>query len=162
KREFAEFVKDAKYQTDAEKTADPATWQNPGFEQTVEHPVVCVTWHDAVMFCQWLSKKEGRVYDLPTEAQWEYACRAGTAMAYYFGNDPELLKEHAWYGDNSEKQTHPVGQLLPNPWKLYDMYGNVRQWCRDGLRTYTEGSVDDPRGPETADSHRGFRGGDWG
>jgi formylglycine-generating enzyme required for sulfatase activity len=161
KGEFAAFVKDARYQTEAELAGDRLTWLKPGFEQTDDEPVVLVTWNDAVQFCQWLSKKEGRTYGLPAEAQWEYACRAGTTTAYFFGDDPKLLDENAWYGDNSGKQTHSVGGKLWNRWHLYDMCGNVGEWCRDGLRPYTADAVEDPLGPQSPGGQRVLRGGDW-
>ena len=91
------------------------TWREPGFVQTdqdQDRPVVYVSWNDAVKFCEWLSRKEKKTYGLPTEAQWEYACRAGTTTAYSFGNDPKML------GD-------------PNSWGLYDMHDTVWQWCAD-------------------------------
>src|SRR5205807_2172442 len=110
------FVKEEGYQTDAEKAIANYTWLNPGFsvsskyQQTDEDPVVEVTWKDAVTFCQWLSKKEKKVYELPTEAEWEYACRAGTTTAYSFGDNPSTLGDYAWYSANSEHHTHPVGK----------------------------------------------------
>jgi formylglycine-generating enzyme required for sulfatase activity len=131
KAQFAAFVSDADYMTEAEKADDKSTWRDPGFEQTDDDPVVCVSWKDAEKFCAWLSEREKRTYHLPSEAQWEYACRAGTTTAYFFGDDPKMLDDFAWYGDNSESHTHPVGDRKPNPWGLYDMHGNVWQWCVD-------------------------------
>jgi formylglycine-generating enzyme required for sulfatase activity len=162
KGEFAAFAQAASYQTEAEQKGDKATWRNPGFEQGDNDPVVLVTWNDAVEFCKWLSKKEGRAYALPTEAQWEYACRAGKQTAYFYGDDPAKLDDHAWFKANSKEQTHPVGSMLPNAWRLYDMAGNIRQWCRDGMRAYSEEAADDPTGPEAVGGQRAFRGGDWG
>jgi formylglycine-generating enzyme required for sulfatase activity len=95
------------------------------------YPVLGISHHFAMEYCRWLSRKTGKLYRLPTEAEWEYACRAGTATAYSFGNDPRLLREHAWFAENADECTHPVGQKLPNPWGLYDMYGNVAEWCLD-------------------------------
>ena len=94
------------------------------------HPVESVLWKDAVEFCKKLSelpeeKKAGRVYRLPTEAEWEYACRAGSMTAYSFGEDSKSLGDYAWFVDNSGKQTHPVGEKKANAWGLYDMHGNI-------------------------------------
>ena len=103
------------------------------------------------------------MYRLPTEAEWEYACRGWTSTRFSYGDDPGYtnLTNYAWYGDNSEGQTHPVGQKLPNPWGLYDMHGNVLEWCQDWLATTAGGIVLDPQGPETG-SYRVIRGGSWG
>ncbi len=93
-------------------------------------PVICITHHSAMEYCRWLSAKTGKIYRLPTEAEWEYACRAGTTTVYSFGDDPEKLGDHAWYVENAEKP-QPVGKKKPNPWGLYDMHGNVAEWCLD-------------------------------
>src|SRR3569833_3991884 len=91
---------------------------------------ICMTHHTALEFCRWLSAKTGKEYRLPTEAEWEYACRAGTKTAYSFGDDPAQLGEYAWYVENAEKPM-PIGKKKPNPWGLYDMHGNVAEWCID-------------------------------
>src|SRR5260370_8751209 len=96
-----------------------------------KHPVLCITHHASMEYCRWLSAKTGKTYRLPTEAEWEYACRAGTKTAYCFGDDPKDLSDYAWFAKNSEELTHEVGQKKPNPWGLYDMYGNVAEWCLD-------------------------------
>jgi len=88
-------------------------------------PVINVSWNDAVAYCEWLSEQTGEHYRLPTEAEWEYACRAGTQTRYSFGDDESQLGDYAWFDNNSDNQTHPVGEKLPNPWGLYDMHGNV-------------------------------------
>jgi formylglycine-generating enzyme required for sulfatase activity len=95
------------------------------------HPVLAITHHAAMEFCRWLSKKTGKIYRLPTEAEWEYACRAGTKTAYYFGDDLKDLGDHAWFATNSMETVHKIGTKKPNPWGLYDMYGNVAEWCLD-------------------------------
>jgi formylglycine-generating enzyme required for sulfatase activity len=116
------------------------------------HPVEQVSWEDVVEFCKKLSelpeeKKAGRVYRLPSEAEWEYACRAGSNTAYCFGNEKYSLSDYAWFADNSSYQTHPVGEKKPNAWGLYDMHGNVWELCRDWYDYYIEGAVIDPSGP---------------
>jgi formylglycine-generating enzyme required for sulfatase activity len=129
-----------------------------------KRPVEQVSWGDAVEFCRKLSELPGekahkRRYALPTEAQWEYACRAGNPGRRYFSGQPnpfpaavedKLLSEHAWWGDNANHQTHPVAQKLTNPWGLYDLYGNVSEWCQDWYAEdyYTKSPTDDPTGPD--------------
>ena len=129
------------------------------------YPVEQVSWEDAVEFCKKLSdlpeeKKAGRVYRLPTEAEWEYACRAGSKAAYSFGENSKTLGDYSWFGDNSGSQTHPVGEKKPNAWGLYDMHGNVWEWCSDWYDEYPKGAVSDPSGPSEGSS-RVLRGGSW-
>ena len=128
------------------------------------HPVEEVSWEDAVEFCKKLSdlpeeKSAGRVYQLPTEAQWEYACRAGSKSAYSFGESSKSLGDYAWFGNNNG-QTHPVGEKKANAWGLYDMHGNVWEWCSDWYDEYPKGAVSDPTGPKKG-SDRVRRGGGW-
>ena len=142
-----------------------ADWGSPGFDQTEEHPVVNVSWNDATAFCEWLSEQSGeagRVYRLPTEAEWEYACRAGTTTRYYFGDDAGDLGEYAWYRGNSGNRAHRVGQKRPNAWELYDLHGNVWEWCSDWYSTdyYANSPLEDPTGPESG-WERVCRGGSW-
>jgi len=117
-----------------------------------------VSWDDCQEFCRRLSRKVGRQIRLPTEAEWEYACRAGTMGTRYEAD----LGAIAWYSRNSGNATHPVGQKKPNPWGLYDMLGNVREWCSDGPRDYAKGRavVMNPTGPVT-EPLRVLRGGSW-
>jgi len=117
-------------------------------------PVFNMSWEDATEFCRRLSAKEGMTYRLPTEAEWEYACRAGTTTLYSFGDDPADLGDYAWYEGNSDGTMHPGGQKKPNAWGLYDMHGGVSEWCADLF------GGDAPSRPE----HAGFRvkrGGNW-
>ncbi|MFM7129761.1 MAG: formylglycine-generating enzyme family protein, partial [bacterium] len=129
------------------------------------YPVEQVSWNDAVEFCERLSslpeeKKAGRVYRLPTEAEWEYAFRAGSKTAFTFGDNANGLGAYAWFVGNSEGQTHPVGEKKPNAWGLYDMHGNVWEWCSDWYGAYPKQTVTDPVGPREG-SDRVFRGGGW-
>jgi formylglycine-generating enzyme required for sulfatase activity len=129
------------------------------------YPVEQVSWEDAVEFCKKLSdlpeeKKAGRVYRLPTEAEWEYACRAGSKTAFNFGESAKSLGDYAWFVDNSGNQPHPVGEKRANAWGLYDMQGNVWEWCSDWYGKYPTGAVRDPSGPSEG-SVRVRRGGCW-
>lgn len=107
---------------------------------TVLFPVDSITWQNAMDFCEAISDKEGRYYTLPTEAQWEYACRAGTTTEFYWGDEIEQLEKHAWYDKQNALRPRitiqPVGKKLPNSWGLYDMYGNVSEWCLDWYDQY--------------------------
>jgi formylglycine-generating enzyme required for sulfatase activity len=194
--QFRRFVENSGYKTDAEKGEKPGavgwdtekkefvfsekySWRNVGFDQTDDHPVVNVSWNDAVAFCKWLSGKEGKKYSLPTEAQWEYACRAGTATRYYSGDDPETLATVANVPDAAHKAkfpnaactirasdgyvfTAPVGQFKANAFGLYDMHGNALQWCADwyGIDYYGKSPSDDPSGSASG-TLRVLRGGSW-
>jgi formylglycine-generating enzyme required for sulfatase activity len=128
------------------------------FKNNPNHPMESVSWDDVQIFLRKLNEQEGKDdYCLPTEAQWEYACRAGTETPRYH---PEI-NTIAWYLGNSNDQTQPVGQKLPNAWKLYDMLGNVWEWCQDGARTYTADTTVDPTRPTNADALHVVRGGSW-
>jgi formylglycine-generating enzyme required for sulfatase activity len=121
------------------------------------YPAICMTQHAARTFCKWLSMKTGRYYRLPTEAEWEYACRAGTTTAYHFGDDPADLDDYGWYYDNSDEKSHRVGQKKPNPWGLHDMHGNVSEWVLD----QHDPTVKNPLVTPTAVYPRVVRGGNW-
>lgn len=156
------------------------SWRNPGFTQSDDHPVVNVTWNDAQALAQWLSRTEGHTYRLPTEAEWEYACRAGTRTLYPQGDDPQGLvgvantfdqraaplwpqwRQHALTGDDGYAFTAPVGHYAPNALGLYDMLGNAWEWVSDlhGDTYYAESPRTDPQGPATGNV-RVRRGGSW-
>jgi formylglycine-generating enzyme required for sulfatase activity len=135
---------------------------NPShFTGDLNRPVENVSWDDVQEFLRKLNGQEkGATYHLPTEAEWEYAARAGSTGAYCFGDDLALFGEYAWYYENSGGTTHPVGQLKPNAWGLYDMHGNVWEWVQDwyGTTYYQSSPVDDPQGPERG-QYRVLRGG---
>jgi formylglycine-generating enzyme required for sulfatase activity len=193
--QFKQFVADTKYQTDGERDGKGAyganeageikemharfTWKTPGFEQSNDHPVVDVSWQDAKAFCKWLSEKERKNYRLPTEAEWEYACRAGTKTAYVHGDDPEGLatvgngadataraKFSGWSigikGKDGNLFTAPVGQFNANPFGLYDMHGNVWEWCEDWYEpnSYPKEKQINPTGPAEGKA-KVQRGGGW-
>ena len=184
-RQFARFVRQTGYVTRAERDGwsyawdgktwgrrAKARWRTPGFPQRGADPVVCVSWNDAVAFCEWLSGKAGAEVRLPTEAEWEYACRAGTTSAYFWGDDPDsggaccngagrdegavaAGTTFAW--QDGHRHTAPVGSFESNAWGLYDMHGNVWEWCADWYR-------DDAAAPETGPIEgalRVVRGGSW-
>lgn len=131
-----------------------------------DRPVIQVCWDDAVEFCEQLSShpeelRAGRLYRLPTEAEWEYACRAGSTTRYSFGNDESQLADYAWYTDNSGGREHPVGKKRPNAWGLFDMHGNLWEWCHDWYAPYSDEATTDPEGASVG-SDRVVRGGSWG
>jgi formylglycine-generating enzyme required for sulfatase activity len=133
---------------------------NPSAFKGPMNPVESVSWDEAVEFCRRLSEKTGKTVRLPTEAEWEYACRAGTTTAFSFGDADSALGDYAWYSANSGNKTHPVGRKKPNAWGLYDMHGNVAEWCQDFQGGYAAGAVTDPAGPGSGTS-RVLRGASW-
>jgi formylglycine-generating enzyme required for sulfatase activity len=177
--EFARFVEAVHYRTEAEKDGgidvcvsfqqdERINWRTPGFEQTDKHPVTCVSWNDAQAYCQWLCEQTGAQYRLPSEAQWEYACRAGTTTPFWWGdgidrqqanNDGSRAYHNGPEGKYLEK-TLPVDQFAPNPWDLYRMHGNVWEWVQDRFAGYSNEPQEDPIYAERG-SGRVFRGGSW-
>jgi formylglycine-generating enzyme required for sulfatase activity len=135
----------------------------------LSRPVETVSWFDATNYCVVLTQQErasgripiGSVYRLPTEAEWEYACRGWTSTRFSYGDDFDYTKlaDYAWYSEHSDFRTHPVGQKLPNPWGLYDMHGNVSEWCQDRYEPYFGGIEVDPSGPKIGSAV--IRGGSW-
>ncbi len=174
--EFSAFVKSSRYKTDAEKKGDcfsysqgwewikGANWESPGFSQNNNHPVVCVSWNDAVAYSKWLSKQTGKSYRLPSEAEWEYAARGGTNTKYWWGN--KIGKNRAncrrdYCGDRFE-YTAPVGSFSSNPFGVYDMAGNVWEWCMDKYHDNYKGAPTDGSAWERGGgSRRVLRGGSW-
>jgi formylglycine-generating enzyme required for sulfatase activity len=134
---------------------------NPSKFKGRTNPVEQVSWDDVQVFIQKLNQKEGgNKYRLPTEAEWEHAARAGTTTEYFLGDDPAALSQYAWFSENSQGTIHPVGEKKPNPWGLYDIYGNVWEWVADWYGDYRAGTVADPTGPDSG-STRVVRGGSW-
>ncbi len=196
--QFRLFVNDTSYQTEAERDGEGGygfneatgklegrkpqyTWKNTGWRQTDDHPVVNVSWNDAVKYAAWLSMKEGKPYRLPSEAEWEYACRAGTTSKYQLGDDPELLAQVGNVADGTAKAklteystwtyiaardgyifTAPVGSFQSNRFGLSDMHGNVWEWCQDWYDAkYYERSAGTSAPNSQADQYRVNRGGTW-
>lgn len=125
-------------------------------------PVELVNWFECVEFCKRLSAATGETYRLPTEAEWEYACRAGSTKRYCFGRSAKQLADYAWYGGNSQGRTHPVGEKQSNALGLYDMHGNVWEWCADWYDAdyYQHSPKENPQGQEVG-RHKVLRGGSW-
>jgi formylglycine-generating enzyme required for sulfatase activity len=175
-RQFRAFTTATGYQTDAEKEGwtwvccwsrlEGGSWRNPGFPQSEDDPVVALSWHDAVEFCKWLSAETGQQFRLPSEAEWEYAARAGIQEEY-----PPDLDVTAWYQANSQGKTHPVARQEPNAWRLYDMLGNAWEWVADVWSENYAGAPTDgsarrggggPYKAIVAGDARILRGGGWG
>ncbi|MGD0092955.1 MAG: SUMF1/EgtB/PvdO family nonheme iron enzyme, partial [Planctomycetota bacterium] len=190
--QFRAFADGTKYRTEAEKCGKGQTWkdggwkevagvnwQTPGFPQEDNFPACVITWNDAQEFCKWATERTAGVSPalekaggtpavrkwtvcLPTEAQWEYACRAGTTTRYNSGDKDSDLEQEGWFNNNSGRHTNACGLKKPNAWGLYDMHGNVWQWVQDFFndKYYTESPLLDPKGPANG-AERVLRGGAW-
>jgi formylglycine-generating enzyme required for sulfatase activity len=134
---------------------------NPSHFKGDDRPVENVSWDDCQEFCKRLGERTGKRFRLPTEAEWEYACRAGTTSEYHSGNGEEALQRVGWYRANSDQQTQAVGKLAANAWGLHDMHGNVWEWCADWYGAYPKNDQKDPQGCSNGDA-RVLRGGSWG
>ena len=192
--QFRQFVTATNYKTEAETDGEGGwgyeketgfsqdvkySWRDTGFLQGDDHPVVNVSWNDAVAFCSWMTRTEGVEYRLPTEAEWEYACRAGTTAMYQHGNNPEGLAFVGNVADGSFSEqfgtkvitpisakdgfvfTSPVGRFRSNAFGLFNMHGNAWEWCSDWYGNYKSSAGNDPQGP-SGGSDRVLRGGGWG
>jgi len=134
---------------------------NPSYFKGAKLPVEQVSWEDCQQFIERLNGQTRKAkYRLPTEAEWEYACRAGSTTPYPFGDDKKKLSDHGWYHANSDDKSHPVGQKVPNSWGLHDMNGGVWEWCNDWYTPYPRWKETDPQGPSSG-SDRVLRGGSW-
>jgi formylglycine-generating enzyme required for sulfatase activity len=168
--DFSTFVEKTGYQTDADKLnqnhpGSSFTWRDPGFEQTDSHPVVMVSWMDAIAFCDWLSKSDGRRYRLPLESEWEYACRGGAASYTPFNTGEKLDPDEANIGTDTFHPggTTPVGHFKPNAFGLCDMHGNVFQWCytAEPDRAFNQVMYPDQQTSQELNNKRVMRGGSW-
>ena len=189
--QFAAFVKDTDYDAGSEcyslesgkwQRREGLSWRNPGFSQSELHPVTCLNWHDAKAYVEWLARKTGKQYRLLSEAEWEYAARAGTATRYHFGDNENAL---CGYGNGSDQRfkqsipgargwtvvscddgyayTAPVGTFSANDFGLHDMHGNVREWVEDCWNTSYSGAPTDGSAWTTGECNRRvLRGGAWG
>ncbi|MBX3200196.1 MAG: SUMF1/EgtB/PvdO family nonheme iron enzyme [Labilithrix sp.] len=176
--QFSRFVTETRFVTDAEKGQNGGfgwdgkalvqkkdfTWRHPGFRQKDEDPVALITFGDATAFVAWASRKSGRRVRLPTEAEWEYAARAGTTTAWYGATREDEALALGWFKPNATSTTHPVGQKMPNAFGLFDMGGNVYEWCSDIYAPYAPGDVVDPENTKrykNEPERRVLRGGSW-
>ncbi len=178
--EFKKFIDDSGYRTDADKGDGSYIWDgsywtikagvnwccdvggNTRPQSEYNHPVIHISWNDAIAYCEWLKGKTGKSYRLPTEAEWEYAARGGNMSQGFKFSGSNNIRAVAWYWDKADKKTHPVGQKQANELGIYDMSGNVYEWCQDWylLDYYSSSPANNPQGPSSG-SRRVLRGGGW-
>jgi len=178
--QFRQFINETGYQTDADKDGGSYIWTGSEWEKhnlvnwncdaeghiylqnEYNHPVIHVSWNDATEYCRWLSRKTSKSYRLPTDAEWEYAARGGNQSRGYMYSGSNTLGDVAWFFDNSDSKTHPVGKKQSNELGIYDMSGNVWEWCSDwyGSDYYSSSPSNNPKGPVEG-SYRVLRGGSW-
>ena len=175
--QFEAFAIDARYETESERGPSGGfgwdgaalkqdkrfTWKTPGFDQGDDSPVTTVTFGDARAFCEWLTRKTSHTFTLPTEAQWEYACRAGSTTAWHNSNEESQARGIAWFKPFAQNTTHPVGSVRPNAWGIF-IGGNVFEWCLDWYAPYPDRSATDPEqiNMNLSDKpRRVLRGGSW-
>ena len=172
--QFRAFIEATGYKTEAEKgdgayiwansewkKKSDVNWQNPNFTQIDNCPVTCVSWNDANAYCQWLNQKTGKKYRLPTEAEWEYAARGGNKSKGYKYSGSNNINDVAWYHGNSPYKTQPVGTKQANELGIYDMSGNVAEWCSDWYGSYSSNSQNNPVGASSGSQYV-YRNGGWG
>jgi formylglycine-generating enzyme required for sulfatase activity len=160
--QFKKFAAAKGYRTEAEQAKQTHTYLNPGYVITGDSPTSAITWNDAAAYCNWLSEQEKATYRLPTEAEWEYACRAGTTTQFSFGDDAAMLDSYGWFGKNADGCARAVGLKSANAFDLFDMHGNAREWCQDFYdeKWYEKTQSHDPTGPSSG-FDRVVRGGYW-
>jgi len=164
---YMRFVSEAGYDGRSEADEDYLSGIDRAPPACESLPVANVSWYNAIAYCTYLSEKHKRAYRLPTEAEWEYACRAGTTTRYFFGNSPEDADRFVWHEGNSDGHIQPVRMKQPNPWGLFDMLGNLHEWCSDWFQQYSGALGGDVHRPAESKArhddkqYKVARGGSW-
>lgn len=167
--QYLEFVRESGYDGRPDANEDYLAGATSWAQACPEVPITSVSWYNADAYCRYLTEKHGMTFRLPTEAEWEYACRAGTRTRYFFGKSKKQADEFVWHGGNSGGRPHAVGQKKANPWGLFDMLGNVCEWCHDWFDGYSGEPQIDPSGPSMPErvpagqleEQKVVRGGSW-